>query len=296
MTDVARADARFEQDLRAVLADLAPDAAPGSLRAAMAAVPARRARRGQSRERALLAVMGMAAALVVLVTGLAIVVGQRSGGPAGISPDGVPTAVPSPSPATETLTFRVQTPDGSMATKAQTEAVAAVMDARLRAYGIGTFSSSASDDRLTYEVPLEHADEASIATVRELLTTTGAFSIVLLGSSPVEPGQRVDGPPLLTGSAITDARVGTDAGAGQTLDLTMDAATAAVFADTTRAHVGEYLALVLDGVAVAVPMITEAIPDGRLQISFADNDRTPSNLATILAAGQLPLPVEQVTP
>ena len=35
MTDVFD-DPRFEQDLRAVLVDLAPDAAPGSLRAAVA--------------------------------------------------------------------------------------------------------------------------------------------------------------------------------------------------------------------------------------------------------------------
>ena len=48
MTDLRVDDAAFEQELRGVLADLAPNAAPGSLRSAVAAVPARAGRRGRS--------------------------------------------------------------------------------------------------------------------------------------------------------------------------------------------------------------------------------------------------------
>ena len=48
MTDLLLDDAAFEQQLRAVLADLAPDAAPGSLRAAVAAVPRRGVRQARA--------------------------------------------------------------------------------------------------------------------------------------------------------------------------------------------------------------------------------------------------------
>ena len=119
MTDLRVDDAAFEQELRAVLADLAPDAAPGSLRSAVASVPARAGRRGPVRARALLAAAGLAAAVVLVVASIGLVAGPRpvlpgTGRPAS---GDVPTAVPSPSPATVSLTFDVVTPDGSMATK-----------------------------------------------------------------------------------------------------------------------------------------------------------------------------------
>jgi preprotein translocase subunit SecD len=295
MTGLAHDDTRFEQDLRAVLADLAPDAAPASLRAAVAAVPGRRERQAPGRGRALIAVLGLAAAVVVAVAGIGLLTGPRSILPAGDLPTGgVPTAVPSPSAATATLTFRVLTPDGTTATKAQVLSVESVMEARLQAYGIGPSSSSGGDDRITFEVPLPSADPASLASVRDLLGTTGAFSIALLGPNPLEPGEPVTGPPLFTGEAVTDARIGTDQNGIPTLDLTVDARAAAALASATGGHVGDYLAIALDGVAVAVPVINDEITGGQIQVSFAADDTTAARLAAILQAGPLPLPVEQV--
>lgn len=308
MTDLAHDDATFEQDLRAMLADLAPGAAPASLHVTVAAVPGRPERRAPGRGRALLAVMGLAAVVVVAVAGIGLLTGPRPIQPAGMFPtDGAPTAVPSPSPGMALMAFRVLMPDGSKATKAQVDAVATMMEARLAAYGIGTFGSSASDDILTYDMQLPQADPRSVASVRDLLSAPGAISIVLVGATPINPGERVSGPPIVTGDAFTDARVGSDQVGRPTLDLSIDVRTAATFADETRTHVGDYLAIALDGVAVAVPVINEAIPDGRLQISFATDDTTPARLAAIVQAGlavsrpgldraKLPLPVEVVTP
>ena len=122
------------------------------------------------------------------------------------------------------------------------------------------------------------------------------FSIALLGADPVDVGAHVTAPPLVTGDAVTDARTGTNQAGTPTLDLTFDAAGSAALADATRTHVGEYLAVALDGIAVTVPVINEEIPDGRLQITFASDDTTPARLAPILSSGPLPLPVEAVTP
>ena len=296
MIDLRVDDAAFEQELRGVLADLAPNAAPGSLRSAVASVPARTGRR--SPVRALLAAAALAAAVILVVGSIGLVGGPRpvlpgTGRPAS---GDVPTAVPSPSPATVRLTFDVVTADGSMATKEQVDAVESVMDARLHAYGVGTFSSSAGDDRITYEVLLPQGEATTVDALREVLKTTGAFSISLLGTDPVDVGTHVTTPPLVTGDAVIDARTGVDQSGTPTLDLTFDATGASAIADATRSHVGEYLGIALDGDAIVVPVINSEILDGRMQLSFATDDTTPARLAPILQSGPLPLPVEAVMP
>ena len=98
MTGLRSRRHRFEQDLRAVLADLAPDAAPASLRAAVAAVPGRQERRAPGRGRALVAVLGVAAAVVVAVAGIGLADRARPVLPAGVSDGGEPTASPARRP------------------------------------------------------------------------------------------------------------------------------------------------------------------------------------------------------
>ena len=86
-----------------------------------------------------------------------------------------------------------------MATKDQVLAVEDVMDARLHAYGVGLFSSSASDDRITYEVPLPQGDATTVDSLREVLGPTGVFSIALLGADPVDAGAHVTAAPFVHG-------------------------------------------------------------------------------------------------
>ena len=175
MTD-AFDDPRFEQDLRAVLVDLAPDAAPGSLRAAVAAVPARRASRSSPRGRAMLAAIGLAAAVVDRRRRDRPHRRPAAGGARSRSSDRRrPIGEPSLSPAAVTLTFDVVTPDGSMATKDQVLAVEDVMKARLHAYGIGTFSTSAGDDRITFEMALPSADPTSERPCASCLARPACF-------------------------------------------------------------------------------------------------------------------------
>jgi SecDF, P1 head subdomain len=294
MTDRPLDETDFERALRATLEDLAPGTTPAALRAAVAAVPRRRRRGLAARGRPLFAVIGVAAALVMAVAGLGLVAGLRLPD-GGLSPVGSPPPA-SPTPGPTMLTFQVVPANGSTATKAQVEAVGDLLAARLRAYGIGTFSWSASDDRLTFEVD-EPLDAASRATIRSLLGSTGSFSIGQPVATPPAVGERVSGPPLLTAEAIQGSGVGTDQLGNPTLDLTLTAQAATVFADATSAHVGDYLPIALDGVAIAVPVIKAPIPDGQLQVAFSSDDTTSAaRLAAILQAGPLPLPVEPVAP
>ena len=65
-----------------MLADLAPDAAPGSLRAAVAAVPAERGRRGPVRGGRCSPLPRLAAAVVLVGRGSIGLVGRAAAGPA----------------------------------------------------------------------------------------------------------------------------------------------------------------------------------------------------------------------
>ncbi len=88
MTDPAPDDVRFEQRIRDVFADLAPATAPASLRAAVAAVPARGAGQAHGRARLLLAAMGLAAAVVVAIAGIGLFGGRLPVGARRRSSDG----------------------------------------------------------------------------------------------------------------------------------------------------------------------------------------------------------------
>ena len=294
MTDRRLDEGAFERALRATLDDLAPHATPAALRAAVAAVPVRPQGRLAARSRTLFATVGMAAALVIAVAGIGFVAGMRLPD-GGLSPAGsLPPASPTPGPAT--FTVRVVPADGSTATKSQVQAVSDVLSTRLAAYGLGSFSSSASDDEITIDVP-GMVDARSRDAIGSLLRSAGSFSIGQPVATPPAELDHVTGPVLLTGVSITDSRVGTDQLGNPTLDLTLAAPAAAAFADATRTHIGEYLPIALDGVAVAVPVIQAPIPDGQLQIEFAADDRlSAAQLAAIIRGGPLPLPVEVVTP
>ena len=67
---------------------------------------------------------------------------------------------------------------------------------------------------------------------------------------------------------------------------------AARFAQHTRDHVGDSIALAVDGVVVAVPSINAPIEDGQLQVSFADADTDDATREALQSC----LPVELAPP
>lgn len=104
------------------------------------------------------------------------------------------------------------------------------------------------------------------------------------------------GPSIISGDQIQDASASQNPrGIGYVVDLQFKPAAANTWADFTAAHIGTQTAFTLDSQVVSAPMIQEAIPGGRTQISGGDppfTAATAKQLANVLKYGSLPLSFE----
>jgi preprotein translocase subunit SecD len=104
------------------------------------------------------------------------------------------------------------------------------------------------------------------------------------------------GPSIISGDQIQNATSSMNQrGIGYVVDLQFKSAAANTWADFTAAHIGTQTAFTLDSAVVSAPMIQEAIPGGRTQISGGDPPFTASTarqLANVLKYGSLPLSFE----
>ena len=103
----------------------------------------------------------------------------------------------------------------------------------------------------------------------------------------------VDAEPLMTGEAVATASAGFDTQFTNqpivSLDLTGDGAQ--LFADITRAHVNERLAIVLDEVVRMAPNINQPIANGQARIEGFEAVEEARDIAIVLRAGALPAPL-----
>jgi preprotein translocase subunit SecD len=103
-------------------------------------------------------------------------------------------------------------------------------------------------------------------------------------------------PSIISGDQIQNATSGMNPqGVGYVVDLQFKSAAASVWADFTTAHPGTLTAFTLDSEVVSAPVIKEAIPGGRTQISGGDppfTAGTARQLANVLKYGSLPLSFE----
>ncbi|MCV7380182.1 protein translocase subunit SecD [Mycobacterium alsense] len=103
-------------------------------------------------------------------------------------------------------------------------------------------------------------------------------------------------PSIISGDQIANATSGMNQhGIGYVVDLQFRPGAANTWADFTAAHVGTQTAFTLDSQVVSAPMIQEAIPGGRTQITGGDPPFTASSarqLANVLKYGSLPLSFE----
>jgi len=97
----------------------------------------------------------------------------------------------------------------------------------------------------------------------------------------------------LAGEAVADARVDFDqTGFRQpNISLTLSAKGTKTFGDLTQGHVGDRLAIVLDGEILSAPNIKEAILTGTAQITGMFTFEEASLLALSLRSGSLPAPM-----
>ncbi|OBH81185.1 protein-export membrane protein SecD, partial [Mycobacterium scrofulaceum] len=103
-------------------------------------------------------------------------------------------------------------------------------------------------------------------------------------------------PSIISGDQIQDATSGMNQrGIGYVVDVQFKPAAANIWADFTAAHIGTQTAFTLDSQVVSAPMIQEAIPGGRTQITGGDppfTAATAKQLANVLKYGSLPLSFE----
>jgi SecD/SecF fusion protein len=98
--------------------------------------------------------------------------------------------------------------------------------------------------------------------------------------------------PVLSGERLVQAEPGIDGQTGQpVVNFRFDAAGGRAFADFTRGHVNEPMAIVLDGKVLSAPVIREPILGGSGQISGRFNVQEVTDLAALLRAGALPVPL-----
>lgn len=166
--------------------------------------------------------------------------------------------------------------------------------------------------RIVVELPGVH----DTARAKELLGRTAALEIRLVDekknpNSAVKPfgvdrfTDRFGNPILvkeeviLTGEHITDAAPGVDSRNGEPIvNVRLDRQGARIFADVTKAHVGERMAILLvekeKTEVITAPVIREEIPGGRVQISGMGSLKEATDVALLLRSGALAAPMSIV--
>ncbi|OGG80247.1 protein-export membrane protein SecD [Candidatus Kaiserbacteria bacterium RIFCSPLOWO2_01_FULL_54_13] len=107
-------------------------------------------------------------------------------------------------------------------------------------------------------------------------------------------------PAVITGKHLKSAQLQFNQGIGgvpnePVVVLTFNSDGKKIFADLTKENVGRYFGMFLDGVAISVPVIREAIPDGTAVISGNFTPEDAKELARNLNYGALPVPIELIS-
>jgi preprotein translocase subunit SecD len=101
---------------------------------------------------------------------------------------------------------------------------------------------------------------------------------------------------IMTGKHLRSAKVGSDEFGRPEIDFELTPEGTEIFAKYTREHVGEFLAIVLDGVVISCPRIREPITEGRGRITSEKGFTLEEarHLAVILQYGALPVPLKVI--
>jgi preprotein translocase subunit SecD len=97
---------------------------------------------------------------------------------------------------------------------------------------------------------------------------------------------------LMTGDAVSDARVDFDPQGQVEVSLKLSSLGAQTFSRITAENVGRQLAIILDGVVYSAPVIRDAITGGNASISGGFTVEEARQLKVVLKAGALPAPLE----
>jgi len=196
-----------------------------------------------------------------------------------------------------------KSPDaGAMATIKQ------IVENRVNSQGVTEpIVQTQGSDRIVVELP----GVSDPDPIRKLLGSTGRLDFVPLpperygnGSAPGS-FQAVQGQPLPTeetalfaGDQIDQAFPSQDSNGARAVGFRLKSEGAKLFGDYTQANVGNFFAIILDGIVVSAPVIQSAITggDGIITGGSSGFSVTEMNsLVTVLAYGSLPFPLQEVS-
>lgn len=117
----------------------------------------------------------------------------------------------------------------------------------------------------------------------------------LIKTSPTSTPGEVFVPTELTGRYLERAQVEFSPTTRQAyVGLTFNSQGKDIFAKITKEHIGEILAIFLDGEAISLPVIQSEISDGKAQITGSFTPEEARTLVRNLNYGALPVPIELV--
>ena len=180
--------------------------------------------------------------------------------------------------------YQAYTADGRAISSADMGTIRTIIENRVNATGVAEpIVQTQGTDRIVVEIP----GVSDVDAVRKLIGSTGLLTFVPLpvneygtegqpGSKPVPgQGEPIDPnlKPLFTGDQLASAAPGFDQTTGKrAVSFELKSEADRKFADYSRASVGQYFAIVLDGTVQSAPTIKEPITDGRSQISGTYSD------------------------
>ncbi|KDE41214.1 Protein-export membrane protein SecD [Nitrincola lacisaponensis] len=149
---------------------------------------------------------------------------------------------------------------------------------------------------------------ADPSEIRTLLGTTAKMTFHWVAEVASEPTQtqiyadasgeqryRVESDIALEGQHIRDARLAFHPQTGAAVvNFSLDTEGARRFAEMTRENIGRALAIVLDGQVITAPVIRGVISGGSGEISGSFTPREAGDLALLLRAGALPVPLQVI--
>ena len=100
---------------------------------------------------------------------------------------------------------------------------------------------------------------------------------------------------IMTGAGLKNVAVSTSQAGEYQVSFELQNTETQTFADFTRAHVGQILAIILDKKVISVPSINQPITDGQGVITGNFTLQSANDLAIQLRYGSLPIPLKVIT-
>ena len=189
--------------------------------------------------------------------------------------------------------------------QAALESVREVLLRRVDLYGISEPVVQTAIAGESYRVVIELPGVTNETEALALVGKTAELSFQLLEEKPIEispdasTAAEIDFSQFmslketgLSGSQLKRATVQFDQNTGEPqVGIQFDEAGSRLFADVTREHTGERLAIILDGTIVMAPNLSEPILGGQAQISGGFTLDQAKQLSIQLNAGALPVPI-----